>query len=101
MTLTDFSVPREVAICPHCGGNLHLEVIEWEVETGTPTEGGCYVSCVKEKDVDPLHERSPYIYMLPVAMRVYAWAKRNVVVGPSREELLEKKRAFERGEPIR
>jgi hypothetical protein len=101
MMKTDFEVPRDVAICPHCGGDLYLEVIEWFIDSGEPTEGGCYVSCVDEDTNEALHERSPYIYMLPVAAKVYEWARNNVCIGPDEDELREKWRAFEAGEPMK
>ena len=30
------SVPRDIAVCPECGGTLHADVIGWDAETGLP-----------------------------------------------------------------
>lgn len=99
---TDFKLPNYFK-CPYCDSkDLWLEVTEWETDTGIPTEAGCMVSCGNEDEEDgPDHYYMPYVYWLPLTVRVYAWAKDNIAIGPSRDDLLEQKRAFEAGEPIR
>jgi hypothetical protein len=42
-------VPKTVAVCPECGGNLHVESGEWVEETGVPTSGGLHVDCEHEE----------------------------------------------------
>lgn len=34
--------------CPECGYELYAEIVEWETDTGIPTEGGVYVHCKSE-----------------------------------------------------
>lgn len=98
---TDFKLPDQFK-CPYCGSkDLWLEVTEWEADTGAPTEAGCMVSCGNEENTEISHYFMPYVYWLPLTVKVYAWAKDNIAVGLSREDLLEQKRAFEAGEPIR
>lgn len=41
-------MPKDVAICPECGGRLHAESSEYETETGKPTIGGIYLTCQRE-----------------------------------------------------
>jgi hypothetical protein len=43
-------VPKTVAVCPECGGALHVESIEWIEETGIPTSGGLSVDCENEEN---------------------------------------------------
>lgn len=40
-------VPRTVAICPECGGDLFVEA-EWDESTDKPTRTGLSVSCCVE-----------------------------------------------------
>lgn len=34
--------------CPECGGKLYADIVEWETETGIPTDGGVTVHCETE-----------------------------------------------------
>jgi hypothetical protein len=96
---TDFDVPDTIR-CPHCGGRLMLEVDEW-LEDGEPTEIGCHVSCVNETEAwDDPHWQMPYVTLLPLEKEVYAWARKHVRVTETEEELRERVRAFEQGEPM-
>lgn len=95
---TDFDIPATVAVCPHCGGKLMLEVDEW-LEDGEPTEAGCHVSCVDEPE-DEDHFPMPYVTLLPIEAKVYAWARQHIRVCESEEELREMLRAWNAGEPL-
>lgn len=95
---TDFDIPKHIR-CPHCGGRLLLEVDEWLVESGEPTEAGCHVSCENETDGDG-HWQMPYVTLLPLEHRVYLWARKHVRVVESEEEVREKLRAWNAGEPL-
>lgn len=86
---TDFTIPKHVALCPHCRGDgkLMLEVDEWE-EDGTPTEEGIHVSCVNETDdTNDIHYHMPYVYWLPLEDIVYRWAVKHIRVTESEEKL--------------
>ncbi len=76
-------VPATVAVCPHCGGALYLDVDEWDAETGVPTETGTHIYCVNEPDDDAtfdIHYQMPYVYWLPLHARVYPWVAQRVRV---------------------
>jgi hypothetical protein len=72
-------VPRTVATCPTCNRTLFLEVDEWEDETGAPTEGGCKPQCMKLHP-DAIETQMPYVYWLPLEVKVYRWAVDHVRV---------------------
>lgn len=72
-------IPDSVATCPYCGATLVAEVIEWEVESLQPTENGVYVDCEVQDTAPadvPRHYVMPYVYHLPMQMRVAAWLRR-------------------------
>jgi hypothetical protein len=99
---TDFTIPRRVAICPHCRGEgkLHLEVDEWEKD-GTPTEVGVHVSCENETDDDnDIHYQMPYVYWMPMEAIVYRWAVKHIRVTESEEETRAKLADWEAGKPL-
>lgn len=97
---TDFDIPASIATCPHCGSRLMLEVDEW-LEAGEPTEAGCHVSCVNETDDEnDRHYDMPYVWWLPLEHKVYLWARQHVRVVESEEEMCEKLRAWNAGEPL-
>lgn len=85
-----FDVPEEIALCPECASRLNLEVIEWETETGTPTEEGCYVGCNWEDeqlaeaeesgDFDFESHRCWQSEWQPVIDSVVKWARANVKI---------------------
>lgn len=39
-------VPEHIATCPECGSRLVAECIEFEAESGRPTDCGWYIDCV-------------------------------------------------------
>jgi hypothetical protein len=76
-------VPREVAVCPECGGCLEVECNEWTEIDGVsiPTQYGLMVYCdtdspYGEPDEDEDEEEN-HRYMqcdwIPVNMQVYKW----------------------------
>ena len=97
---TDFDIPKSVAICPHCGGALHLEVDEWE-ENGTPTYVGVHVSCEGETD-DPndRHYQTPYVDWMPLEHRVWTWARVHIRVTESEDELRARMVDWNAGKPL-
>lgn len=48
-------IPRIVARCPECGGELVVQVTEYTTDDGAPTEHGIEVDCVR----DDLGEENP------------------------------------------
>jgi predicted nucleic acid-binding Zn-ribbon protein len=84
-------VPPAVAVCPECGGRLYLDVVEWESDSGRPTDGGVHVDCEREPDPDDdspeaedAEHRSWQSDWMPVMDRVTAWARRHVRVRKER-----------------
>ncbi len=87
-------IPADVAVCPYCGAALYLEVEEWDAETRQPTEAGAYIHCERLEELEARaigmrrgarradalnawykaeaqHEQMPYVYWLPVQVKVY------------------------------
>lgn len=89
---------RAVATCPECGGQLCVQVTEWESDTGTPTEHGVEVDCMNEpepesKDYEDGKHRWWQGEWMPVLDKVRAWVRQWVRVdmekarvGVSKEE---------------
>jgi hypothetical protein len=103
MMQTNFAIPRTVAICPHCGGALYLEIDSWLADTGEPTSCGIHVSCENEPDWNEEpdgHWEQPYITLLPLEHKVYLWAKDHVRVAESEGELRAKMADFVAGKPM-
>lgn len=49
-------VPKEVAVCPECGGELAAQAMEHEVATGRPTATGIEIDCMNNlRDGGPCH----------------------------------------------
>ncbi len=74
--------------CPKCGDLLTLEIDEWEqLADGTwqISEGGLQLSCASEpmigskkwNDWFNWHFDMPYVYWLPLQMRVLQWLNEN------------------------
>lgn len=78
------AIPPDVAVCPHCQGQLWIEVDEWDSESRIPTEAGVHVSCENEPDSDPndVHFQMPYVYWLPITKRVHEWIVANDIQVP-------------------
>lgn len=43
-------VPRDIAVCPECGGELIAQAMVWEVSTGRPIAESIHIDCLKELD---------------------------------------------------
>lgn len=101
--MTDQQIPREIAVCPYCGGQLYFEVDEWDTDTRVPTEAGVHVSCEHEDEPEPNHYQMPYVYLLPVKGRVYRWLVRTGYTVPQHtpEEERALLTAWNAGEAIR
>lgn len=75
-------VPAEVAVCPYCKARLVASFEEWEQnDDGTWSGISVCLDCVTEPDIDSDewegwmdgHSQMPYVYMLPVCVKVEAW----------------------------
>lgn len=75
-------IPLSVAECPNCCGVLWLEIEETEMD-GTPTEFGIQVSCYDERCTG-IADQYPYVYWLPITVKVYEWAKDHARIAPDR-----------------
>lgn len=42
-------VPREVAECPECGGELHARAMQWDAETGVPDAESIDLDCIADR----------------------------------------------------
>ena len=76
------AVPRTVAFCPECGGQLEAECNEWTMVDGVsrPTQGGLLIYCEPDSplhiDVDRIDEhghRYDQCDWISVHMEVYKW----------------------------
>ena len=85
-------VPREVAVCPYCDADLIAQPTAWEQQkdgTWAASESG--IECTAEPELDEdipqtlqpwedwlaEHSVMPYVYMLPVDLKVVAWMKKH------------------------
>lgn len=80
-------IPKEVATCRVCGGQLVIEDIDtWFVngDLGRVTESGLHINCETEPYIDSEdwsswhhgHWSMPYVDWLPVQRFVYKWFDR-------------------------
>jgi hypothetical protein len=65
-----FRLPPEIGVCPECGAEIDIEVVEWDTETGIPTDAGCFFNCTAEDDA---HYRTPYVDWVPLELYIYPW----------------------------
>ena len=85
-------IPREVAVCPYCGGELIARPEAWsENDDGIWEAQESGLDCVTEPELDPANESTveewddwiarhtymPYVYWLPVDMKVTKWINAN------------------------
>lgn len=81
-------IPPTVAVCPKCGAEVVLELEAWEqLDDGTwaASDDGLHVNCITEPDIDSddweewhdWHWDMPYVYWLPIQMKVYRWLRRH------------------------
>lgn len=45
-------IPREVAVCPECGGELTARSMQWDEQTGQPDASAIDVICAGDPDVN-------------------------------------------------
>lgn len=75
-------VPPEVGKCPYCGGKVFVQFDQWsENDDLTWSASDLAVTCETEPDIDSdefeewleSHSEMPYVYMLPLEMRLMKW----------------------------
>jgi hypothetical protein len=75
-------IPADVAVCPYCGAALVARFTAWtEEDDGTWAASEVTVDCVSEPAIDGgnweswywQHSYMPYVYQLPVDMKVLEW----------------------------
>jgi len=94
--LNGFEIPRDIAVCPCCGSGLYItEIPECEIdEDGSLIPVHLHLECLGEPDEDDeawdewdaSHSRMPYVYWLPVELRVLEWLRKSFDFVSSREE---------------
>lgn len=67
-------VPKDVAVCPECGGRLYAECCEWEEQTGKPAIGGLYIQCQHESFKREDGHRRWQSDWMPTLLIVEEWA---------------------------
>ena len=84
-----FPIPPSVAICPYCGGALSVQCEEWtQNDDGSwgVEEGIIHADCMREpeqtynkmwRDWFRQHSYMPYVYQLPVDIKVAKWINQN------------------------
>lgn len=67
-------VPRTVAVCPECDGELEIECDEWTIVDGVsrPTQAGLIVYCDAKKTEEDEHQYNQCDWM-PVQNQVCDW----------------------------
>ncbi len=49
-------VPKTVAVCPECGGELIARSMQWDSESGRPHKEALEIDCLKDyANVSPMH----------------------------------------------
>jgi len=89
------NVPPEIAVCPYCGGKLTVQLDTWvQLDDGAWGVGEtAHVECESEPDIpeddddmnawdesdewDESHSAMPYVYLLPVEIKVAKWINAN------------------------
>jgi hypothetical protein len=95
-------IPKSIAVCPYCQGQLYLEVDEWDTETGVPTEAGTHAQCEHDEEEPERHSYMPYVYWLPMLRKVYAWVWESGLIVPryTKEEELQRLKDWNEGRPL-
>lgn len=65
-------VPREVAECPECGGELYAKAMAYVEETGQPVGTGIDIGCVKDPNLNHRWHQSDW---QPVVDAIRKWSK--------------------------
>ena len=75
-------VPGDVAVCPYCGAALFVQCEQWsQQDDGSWAADNVHADCTGETDVGTpqweewldSHSQMPYVYKLPVDMKVEKW----------------------------
>jgi hypothetical protein len=85
-----FDVPPSVAVCPYCGGKLTVQAEDWvEMDDGTwgvLEDATPHADCETEpddiesdewEDWFESHSRMPYVYQMPVEIKIAKWLNAN------------------------
>ena len=79
------AIPPEVATCPYCGAKLWVQLDTWTQQNdgmwGAMEDETPHVECGNEPDVLSKewddwyfsHSKMPYVYQLPVELKVAKW----------------------------
>lgn len=79
-------VPITIAVCPYCYSPLSVAFEEWvEDSSGYLMANNCIVECHAEPDTESeewsdwfdRHSYMPYVYQLPVDLKVLNWINEN------------------------
>jgi hypothetical protein len=68
-------VPRSVAVCPECRGELTARAMEWDTETGQPSAVGIEIDCLNFLVHDGVGHRWHQSDWQPVRDAVAKWCK--------------------------
>ena len=77
----ELPVPADVAICPYCSGKLTATFTGWAEDGDALKADETHLTCENETEDGDDHTAMPYVYWLPVEMRVQNWVNRNYVFG--------------------
>lgn len=80
---TIINIPRDVAVCPYCEAALSVSCDTWE-EMNDGTWQAEHIECLCHNEPEEMdskewdewlsvHSDMPYVYQLPVDLRVLAW----------------------------
>lgn len=83
-------IPETVAVCPYCGAKLTVQLDTWtqldDGMWGVDENETPHVECDREPTMGPngawdkwwaLHCKMPYVYLLPVEVKVAKWLNQN------------------------
>ena len=65
-------IPKGVAVCPECGGELHARSMSWEQATGRPIAADIEIGCVADPDLNHRFWQSDW---QPVRDAIAKWVK--------------------------
>lgn len=66
-------IPKDIAVCPECGGRLYAESTEWQSDTGKPTIGGLYIQCEHESFKRDDDHRRYFCDWYPTMVIIETW----------------------------
>lgn len=77
------AIPRVIAVCPECDGNVEVECNEWTMVDGVsrPTQGGLLIYCDRDNPLgDPENDKGDDHHYaqcdwVPVHLAVYKWVE--------------------------